>query len=182
MKAIMLALVFVAPLSLVGCSQNAELERVRAERDAAKAELAQVKAELDLLKAQLAGLAEKQNKSPANPEEAVRKAVQAFLSELASLFPRSAYESMSAAFKMRVDRTAFEQFIEQHHGLTAGVQEGAFCPMKIRKLDKDNIYECDCITSHLKGNVFVCHFTLRLVQDDGAWKIDELVEYKDRLQ
>ena len=48
------ALAFLAALSLVGCSRNAELEKARAEADAAKTELAKVRAELDQLKAQRA--------------------------------------------------------------------------------------------------------------------------------
>src|SRR5213594_4164466 len=48
------ALALLAMVSLVGCADNAELKKARAEAEEAKAELAKVKAELDQLKAQKA--------------------------------------------------------------------------------------------------------------------------------
>src|SRR3954464_2479680 len=101
MKVVPLAILLLGLASLIGCSCDSDrLKKAQAEADAAKTELAKVKAELDQLKAQLAAQDSK-NKSAAAAEEAVRKAASDFYLDLSQSRFRSAYDSMSAAYKMR---------------------------------------------------------------------------------
>ena len=180
MKAAILALTFLAATCLVGCSsQSAELEKAKAEADAAKAESA-------LLKAQMAELGVKPG-SPANSEEAIKKAVKEFFGDLANGSLRGAYDSMSQAYQKRTDLKEFEQFIEKNPGLKLGASHisrmdgvtGVVC--KARKLAKNNVYEYDIATNgeytNYRRNI---NITLRLIQEEDRWKIDDFVEIKDR--
>jgi hypothetical protein len=48
---------------------------------------------------------------------------------------------------------------------------------KFRKLDKDKAYECDIVLVEAFG---FSNMTVRLIEEEGAWKIDEFVELKER--
>jgi hypothetical protein len=179
MRPAFVALSLLAVFAFVGCADNAELKKARAEAEEAKAELLKVKAELDAAKTE--------GKSPAIVEEAVRKVVCEFFLDLSKARDRSAYEFMSDAYKKRVDRKGFDEFMEQHPALRgvaetdASVLQPRFSEIKVRKLAKDNIYECD---SHGfgkgEGRSIIEDFTLRVVEEAGTWKIDDFVEIKER--
>lgn len=180
MKLVTLAVLLLGLASLMGCSSDSDtLKKAQAETDAAKTELAKVKAELDQLKAQLAAQDAK-NKSAAAAEEAVRKAASDFYLDLSQGRLRSVYDSMSAAYKSRNECKAFDEFVEKHPGLKGVHRDDGFgryaAPLKIRKLAKDNVFECDCQTSYIGGYI---NITLRLVHEDGAWKVDDFVDIKD---
>lgn len=192
MKPVTLAAFLLGLASVAGCSSDTEaLKKAQAEGAAAKEELTKVKAEADatkaelaLLKAQLAGAG---GKSSPVAEEAVSKAARDFFLDLSQSKFRSAYEMMSVGYKMRVERKAFDEFLEKHPGPMNVARDNGFGqpeyqPIKIRKLAKDNAYECDCQTSYIKGAVYISNFTLRLVHEEGAWKIDDFLEIKDRKQ
>jgi len=201
MRRTLVALTLLAVASLVGCSQNTELQKARAEADAAKAELAQVKGELDQLKAQLAPksaeLAQLKGeldrlktqsapKSPDDSEEAVRKSVREFFGDLAKGFVRSAYDLTSLAYQKRTDLKSFEQFLAHHRALQVGAANLSDSPLfegdtssKVRRLAKGNAYECDMVTSAQDGISLVrINITLRLIEEEGRWKIDDFVEVK----
>lgn len=184
MKVAILAITVLSAVSIVGCfSQNAALEQAKAEADAAKTELAKVKAEADaakaelaLLKAQLAG-----NESPAGAEATVTKAVQDFFADLHNGFYRNAYQSMSLAYQKRTDYEAFEQFLEINPALRDGggnwTENGNY---KARKLGNENAYECEFATLALgRMDWRQIKITMRLVEEEGRWKIDDFVEVKD---
>ena len=120
-------------------------------------------------------------KSPPMAEGAVRKAVCDFFLDLNQGRFRSAYDSMSVAYKMRVERKAF---FEKHPALRnvamiSQFGQPEFRSMKIRKLTKDNVHECDCVSEDKsKGKITFVSTTLRLVQEDGAIKIDDFAEIK----
>ena len=125
--------------------------------------------------------------SPANYEETIRKAVKEFFGDLDNGSLRGAYNAMSLAYQKRTDLKAFEQFIEKNAGLKLGANHisrmdgvtGIVC--KARKLAKDNVYECDIATNgeytNYRRNI---NITLRVVQEEGRWKIDDFVEVKDK--
>jgi hypothetical protein len=48
---------------------------------------------------------------------------------------------------------------------------------KFRKLGKDNAYECDIVIPDVGGP---SNMTVRLIEEEGAWKIDDFVELKER--
>jgi hypothetical protein len=173
--------VFLLSLAwLMGCSSESEaVKKAQADADAAKEELAKVRAELDAAKTELA-----RGKSPPAAEEAVRKVVCDFFVDLNQARDRSAYEFMSDPYRKRVDRKGFNEFMEKHPALRGVVNFGnpllpQFRLIKIRKLAKDNVYECDSTGFHDSTGVEAI-FTLRVVQEAGAWKIDDFVELKER--
>ena len=124
---------------------------------------------------------------PANYEKAIRKAVKEFFGDLDNGSFRGAYNSMSLAYQKRTDLKSFDQFIEKNPGLKLGANHisrmdgvtGVVC--KVRKLAKDNVYECDIATNgeytNYRRNI---NITLRVVQEEGCWKIDDFVEVKDK--
>lgn len=180
MKVVTLAVLLLGLAPLMGCSSDSDpLKKAQAEAEAAKTELAKVKAELEQLKAQLA-VQDSKNKSAVAAKEAVRKAASDFYLDLSQGRLRSAYDSMSAAYKMRNERKAFDEFIEKHPGLKGVHRDDGFgryaAPLEIGKLAKDNVFECECRTAYIGGFI---NITLRLVHEDGGWKVDDFVEIKD---
>jgi hypothetical protein len=125
----------------------------------------------------LAGLGGKPDQLAPDTVESVRTAVLEFFGDLYGNRLRSAYDSMSVAYKGRESRQNFDQFIAQHPSLreaSGGVvlQKEYY---KVRKLGKDDVYECDCPSA--AGSNLV---TLRPIREKGAWRIDEFVEFKER--
>ena len=191
MKLLTLAVFLVSLVSLAGCAYESDaLKMARAETDAAKAELVKVKAEADAAKSELAlvkaQLARANSKPALLAEDAVAKIASDFFLDLSKNRLRSAYDYMSADYKKRVERKAFDDFIEKHPGLASFARDDGFGrpqtgPLKVRKA-KDNAFECDCKTSYIRGGVYISTFSVRLVQEEGAWKIDDFLEINDRKQ
>ncbi len=144
--------------------------------------MAQVKTELELLKAQVAAQDSK-SKSAAAGADAVRKAAQEFFDDLNAGRLVSAYQSMSAAYRKRMNRGSFDQFIEKHPGLKfGGTQVNGIAPLyKVRKLSKESAYECDYATTKLNIPVDrAVNVTLRLIDEQGRWTVDDFVEIRER--
>jgi hypothetical protein len=88
---------------------------------------------------------------------------------------------MSAAYGQRVDRKGFDLFIEKHPGLkVGGTNVSGIAPLyKVRKLSKENSYECDYATLKVSTPDRAINVTLRLIEEEGRWKVDEFVEVKE---
>src|SRR4051794_30257167 len=94
MRPAFVALLFLAMVSLVGCADNAELKKARAETEEAKAELAKVKAELDQVKAQRAAHQSEENK--------VMELGKEFIELLRTKRSDKAYQLATASFQQEM--------------------------------------------------------------------------------
>jgi hypothetical protein len=111
----------------------------------------------------------------------VRKSAREFFDDLNAGRFVSAYQSMSAAYRKRVDRKGFDQFIEKHPGLkVGGTSVNGPAPLyKVRKLAKDNSYKCDYATLKVSTPDRAINITLRLMEEERRWTVDEFVEVKE---
>lgn len=158
-----------------------DIPKLKARIDKLEAENAAIKSELAELKKQLAAL-QGGSRKPPQPEETdhLRKPVHDFFEDINKGRLLSAYRSMSQPYLKRTERTAFDAFVEKHKSLLlkgARIGFGDTPQYQFRKLAKDNAYECDIVMPDVGGP---SNMTVRLIEEEGVWKIDEFVELRER--
>jgi hypothetical protein len=197
MRPAIVALPFLALVSLAGCADNAELKRARAEADEAKAALAKVKAELDQLKTQRAAQQSEESK--------VMELGQEFIELLRTKRSDKAYQLTTASFQKEMfpqglpdaaalrasdpllnkypTITDLEHIQHRQHQLKAPSDSKAyefFCharealPRDLAAAEKAYIgARGDPNPDHVGGGPWM-EFTLTIIQEDGAWKVDKV--------
>jgi hypothetical protein len=179
MTPVVALLVLLLGVPQVRAQDSDEVAKLKARIDKLEAENAAIKKELAELKKTLASLQGSPDKLPQAAEAKLKKALDDFFEDFRKGRLRSAYGSMSQAYQKRTERGAFDAFLEMHKSLMqkAG-RPGSDAPSyKFRKLAKDNAYECDIVMPDVGGP---SNMTARLIEEDGAWKIDDFVELKER--
>jgi cell division protein FtsB len=156
-----------------------EVAKLKARVEKLEAENAAIKRELAELKKTLAALQRKPKTLPQAAEAKLQKAVKDFFEDFDHGRLRSAYGSMSQAYQKRTKRAAFDAFMKMHKSLMLKAARGGFdAPRyKFRKLAKDNAFECDVVMPDEGGP---SNMTVRLIEEEGAWKLDDFVELKER--
>src|SRR5262249_55716832 len=123
-------------------------------------------------------------KTPDDSEDAIRKSVREAFRDLDKGLVRNAHDSTSLAYQKRTDLKSFEQFLAQHRALQVGAAnlsdyDKGDTSSKVRRLAKGNAYECDMVTIAQDGISLVrINITLRLIEEEGRWKIGDFVEVK----
>jgi hypothetical protein len=159
-----------------------DLAKLQARIDTLEAENTAIKRELAQLKGQLVALLGSPKQLPQTEENKLKKAVFDSFEDLGRGRLRSAYLSMSQPYQKRTDRASFDAFIAEHKKLTRLFQEGN-SPLhqsiyKFRKLAKDKAYECDLAFPSFVLGPNELNLTLRLIEEEGTWGIDDFVEMK----
>jgi hypothetical protein len=172
-------LVLVSSGQLLAQGSAEDLAKLKARIEKLEADNAALKKELAQLRAKLESLGKKLDPSVATPS-APEAALKEFFSDLHRGRNASAYATMSVAYRKQTDRAAFDTFIEKNpvlrNNLNAFFHQGA---CKFRKLANDKTFECDFIGQAILDDRPFVNIVLRVVEDDGAWKIDDFVEIKD---
>jgi hypothetical protein len=88
----------------------------------------------------------------------------------------SAYRSTSQRYQKNTDRGGFGKFVSDYNAplvAAANTDRNPLPEFKSRRLGKDSAFECDVVIVESGRRI---NLTVRLVKEDGEWKIDEFVE------
>jgi cell division protein FtsB len=155
---------------------KARIDKLEAENTAIKKEIAE-------LKKQLTALGGSPATGPRKPkltdeEEKVTLTANEFVADLEKGRLASAYLLTSGAYQKRTARKAFDELIEAQPILKKLAKTEHLREHKIKKLPKGKGYEY-YLTSAELGNGSplgpnVLNLTLRLIDEEGEWKVDEI--------
>jgi hypothetical protein len=177
MASLITLIVFLLGVSPAWAEDSGEVAKLKARLDKLEAENAAIKRELAELKKNLAALQGKPNTLPQAAEAKLKKALDDFFEDFNKGRLRSAYHSMSQPYQKRKERGAFDAFMATHKSLMLKACNEFTRTYKFRKLAKDNAYECDIVIADVGGP---SNMTVRLIEEEGAWKIDDFVELSER--
>jgi hypothetical protein len=164
-------------MSAAWAQDSGEVAKLKARVEKIEAENAAIKRELAELKKTLAALQGKPNTLPQAEHAKLKKALDDFFEDFNRERLRSAYHSLSQSYQKRTKRRTFDAFMATHRSLMLKACNQFRRDYKFRKLAKDNAYECDIVIADEGGP---SNMTVRLIEDEGAWKLDDFVELKER--
>jgi hypothetical protein len=171
-------LLFVLAVPSSAQERQDDVAALKARIDKLEAENTAIKKEIAELKKQLAALGGSPTTGPGKPkltdEEAkVTLAANEFVADLEKGRLASAYLSTSGAYQKRTARKAFDELMEAQPILKKLVEIEPWREHKIKKLPKGKAYEYYLTCAELGGSN-VLNMTLRLIDEEGEWKVDEI--------
>jgi hypothetical protein len=156
-------------------SLKARVEKLEAENAAMKKELAALKQQLEAL---AKGPGAKEAK-PAPEEEKVKQAGKGFVEDLEKDRLASAYRATTAAYQKRTERKAFDELVEKSPEVRSLSTFEQSRQEKVRRVAADKDYEYYFTGLHLGtgphlGNNRLVNIALKLVEEGGEWKVDDV--------
>jgi hypothetical protein len=176
-------LLFVLAVPSSAKERQDDLAALKARIDKLEAENIAIKKEIAELKKQLTALGGSPATGPRKPkftdeEEKVTLTANQFVADLEKGRLASAYLSTSGAYQKRTARKAFDELMEAQPILKKLVTTEPWSEHKIKKLPKGKAYNYYLTSPELgSGGPLgpnVLNMTLRLIDEEGEWKVDEI--------